>query len=273
MKKYLLHIGLISFLLLWGSKGLTAHSVEYQINSMEDTTITKAPIWRGIVLFDKHKDSVSIHFQLADSLPGHYHKQVVAGEITYDKEQITHELIGYQENQRDTAIHFYEFEKDGKVAREFYGGVKKGRMEGYLITSADGNIKGAFQLKKKSTFIKIQPIQTTIDHIAGEYRYNFGKSGTEGILTIKNNDDGTIAMKIHSIANDNSGYVEINEDTLEISGTTFMYDAKVYGVTVWPIKVQFYKDFVVVSFTKSKPESGKFGERATPEGFFYKIQE
>lgn len=213
---------------------------------------------------------VSLQYQKGDTIAGQYHKQLIVGKLTRTKTRESQELIGYVQNQRDTSYHFYVMNKNGRIQHTILSGISGTKMEGYWMTPGEKDYTGALELHQKDTAIVPTEIKTTPDQIYGDYQYDFGPEQPEGHLSIHRNEDGTVNFKIYSKEKNGAGYVAVHQDSIPISGTSFIFDAKAYGVTIWSAKVQFYKDFVVVGFVKPNADSEKFGRRSTVEGIFRK---
>ncbi len=235
---------------------------DYPMNQNEDC-------WRGKLA---DNSTIFLHFQLYNAVPGPHSKRLVVGEIIYDNAPLWHKIIGYRQNSGDS-LHLYEFGGKGVIVRELSAHLKQNIMTGTFITPPENKEKTAFRFQKQDTLIASQAIQTSPENIFGTYRYDFGEKNPEGTLTFKDNGDGTMAMEIYSEAKDGSGYVDVSEGSLKISGTSFIYDAQAYGVTIYTIRVQCYKDFAVINFAKPSADAHKFGKWSTAEGIFYKVKE
>lgn len=260
----------IGFLINHNLYAQTNHSI------MHHTSQDSVYVWEGqLLLLSKNKKeevSVLLKYQAYDSIPGRYHKQLIVGRIKSLKTDEEHFLLGYVQNQTDISYHFYGIAADGRVERTILTGANDYKMEGYLMKPGEDEMKGAFSLVKKDSVLLTQSIEATPDKIFGEYAYNFGPGQPEGHLSVHKNADGTINFRLSSIDKGGSGDVAIYKDSLKISGTSFVFDAQVQGVSIYQIQVRFYKGFAVTAFVKPNYESDRFGKRATIEGFFRKIE-
>lgn len=229
--------------------------------------------WSGTLMRKNGKVPVVLHYQRYDSLPGRYHKQLIVGEVKYPMTGTTYAVTGHVLNQRDMSLQLYEMRPDGFVANKFFFGTNGQRIAGYLLNPGSEKLNEVITLKRGDTLIQSPDIHTKHDKIFGTYVYDSGKDGASGRLIFHENDDGTQSFKIFSKSNDGNDVVAVRGDSLHVTGTSFTYNAKAYDKTIWSIKVQFFKKFAVVTFTKPYVEGGRFAQRATVEGIFYKVDE
>ncbi len=264
-------LGLLALLL---SNTLLAQSSPKMLHHTKEN---KVFVWAGklFLLNKKEKQEVPalLQYQAYDSIPGRYHKQLIVGELKSRNSDECHFLLGYVENQRDVSYHFYGFAEDGQIEQTILTGGNDKKMAGYLADPTKAEMGGAFKLFRKDTLIAPKSIEATPDKIFGTYVYDFGPGQPEGRLKIQKNKNGTVNLELYSIDKGGSGYVKIHKDSLHLKGTSFIVDAKAYGVSVYKVLVKFYKGFAVTAFVEPNTESDRFGKRATVEGFFIKQKE
>ncbi len=265
MKPYLLILILI----------VGSHSAQTQSFKSGEMNFGKHSVdgWQGtLTIFSEKKVTpVFIQYQKYDSIPNPFHKELIVGKIENRSTGISYPLVGYLQDQGEDAIRFFRIGKNGAIEQIFYAHiVKDQKMKGSLFSTGEQDSIGVFTLYKKDTLFPSNPIKPHPDKIFGTYRYDFPNEGPEGYLSIHKDKNGEVNFKIYSREKDGGGHVEVHQDSIRISGSSFTFDAKAYGVTIWSAKVVFYKNLAVVGFIKPTADAKKFGKRATIEGVFIK---
>ncbi|ANH83128.1 hypothetical protein A8C56_21005 [Niabella ginsenosidivorans] len=212
---------------------------------------------------------VFIHFCSHSIRYGKY-GNIVSGEIIYlnTKKQQPIPLIGYT----DSGKHFIlsEYAKDGAVTGIIYANADKETLKG-TWSKPSSEKTYILQLKACDTLIRSQDITTNPEDIFGNYYYRYGEKGYSGELKLRKINDQIALFYMFSVTSAPARNMAdlIDNDTIPIPAATFTY--KVPDTDGCRIKVQFFKQFVVVSYPDEDACRNAFGHNATYEGIYYKV--
>jgi len=257
--KYIFYLTIIFLISCNSKKEENNAPVDKEINSLEVIKKKEKDIcWTGTL---NSKIPIFLHYQIIDNF--------IIGEITYlnteERKPIT--VAGKFENE---SLRIMEFKKNGNIT-----GIISG------ISTNNENFKGSWfspktkkelslELTKSDSIIYSKNVNTEIDNIYGEYHYQYSESGYQGDVTLTKIDNQKASFNIFSVTGAPSRNIaEIETDTIKLDTTKFIYNLPESDDC--EIKVQFYKDFLYINYTKGYCE-GQFGHNATIEGIFIKTK-
>lgn len=211
--------------------------------------------WTGTL---NSKIPIFLHYQIVDDL--------IIGEITYlnteERKPIT--IIGTFENEN---IRILEFENNGNITGVISGIPNNKNFKGSWF-SPKTKKELSLELIKSDSIIYSKHVNTEIDNIYGEYHYQYSESGYQGDVTLTKIDNQNASLNIFSVTGAPSrNMADMETDTIKLDKTKFIYNLP--DSDDCEIKVQFYKDFLYINYTKGYCE-GQFGHNATIEGIFIK---
>ncbi|RYE52166.1 MAG: hypothetical protein EOP48_17040 [Sphingobacteriales bacterium] len=204
---------------------------------------------------------VFVHYKQDSSL--------ILGEITYlntkDRQPIP--LLGTIDD--DGSYRLLEFEKSGNIT-----GIITGFPKGELFAGrwfSPKTRKGLpLELVKKDTSVSSPPASTKYQDIFGQYHYQYSEAGYQGDFEITQLPNSKAIFSLISVTGEPArNLAQIDEDTINLSTTQFLY--KLPGTEDCEFRVQFYKGFAVINYTRGFCE-GQFGMNATVDGIFLKTK-
>lgn len=228
--------------------------------------------WKGFLYQQEDTTPVFLHYQIYDSLPGMYHKYLVAGKINYLNSNKSLLIAGYVQKQTDTSIHLNEFGSDGTIRHAISAGSAKRDFQGYFLNADEEDIQGVLSLTKSDSTIPASNIEARADELFGHYHYQIGKNGVKNEMDLVKIDSKHTAFRVISTEPESRGYIALDWDTVMITKNSFIYDAKAYGVIIYKIKVALYKSFAVVSILSDDADDDSIRNRATLAGFYIKTK-
>jgi hypothetical protein len=207
------------------------------------------------------KTPIFIHYQLDSNL--------IIGEITYlnTKDKLPIRLLGTIED--DKSYRILEFDKTGNITGVIEGQPTEKNFHGSWV-SPKTKKELVMILSPKDTLISNPDIKPDGSKIFGTYRYHYGENGYNGDFEISKVGD-KIDFRILSLTNVERGpnIAEVEKDTISMNGNSFIY--KIPDSDSCEFKVNFYKDFVYINYTKGYCEN-QFGLNATIDGIYLRTK-
>ena len=192
---------------------------------------------------------------------------MIIGEITYlnTKERTPIKLIGTIDEDKNFRI--LEFDKTGNITGIIGGQPSDKKFTGRWF-SPKTRKELTIQLTRKDTVINMLPITTQLEHVFGNYHYQYSEAGYQGDLEISKLPESKASFRIFSVTSDpGRNIAEVEEDIIMLKGTSFKY--RIPRTDSCEFVVKFYRDFAFVRYTKGYCE-GQFGVNATIDGIFLK---
>jgi len=201
----------------------------------------------------------------------HYQRDgdVLAGEITYlnTKAKTPIRLLGTVE--ADHTYRLLEFGKDGTITGVLVGRPAGGAFTGQWYSPATGR-ELALRLTRKEARVASVPLRADAARLAGDYFYRYGPEGGQGSFTLTRLAAGRASFELLGVTGTPAHNIaDVPLDTIPLTGTAFTYALP--DAPDCAFRVRFYRDFLVVSYTKG-PCLDQFGHNATAEGVFLKIK-
>jgi len=234
----------------------TQTSIDQSILNRQEEIQNTAICWKGTL---NSTINIFLHYQIEGNL--------LIGELVYldTKEKQPIKIIGTTE--RDESIRLLEFENSGNITGIITGTPTDSILSGKWF-SPKTRKELDLELTKIDTIIKSKKIETNKDSIFGEYYYQYSQAGNQGTLHIEKIDQDKFSFSIFSVTGEPArNMADLEIDTLTFHGTNFIY--KIPETDSCEFKVNFYKDFAYVTYTKGYC-NGLFGHNATIAGIFYK---
>ena len=254
----LILIGLISLFVLAGFSKSTKLRTNNSANLAVQKESKKTDIsWTGTL---NGKTAIFIHYQLD--------YEVIIGEIVYlnTKDRTPIKLIGTIENW-DKKYRILEFDKTGNITGIITGLPEKDKFVGSWF-SPKTRKEFILSLSKQDTLIFSKDFRPDLSDIFGKYHYQYGEAGYMGDFKLTRISKSKASFQIFSVTGEPARNIaEIKSNTLNLAKREFIY--KVPETDSCEFKVKFYKDFVLLHYTKGGCE-GQFGHNATIEGIFIK---
>ena len=203
---------------------------------------------------------IFLHYQIIDNL--------ISGEITYlnTKERKPIKVKGTFENKH---LRILEFEKNGNITGVISGIPNNENFNGSWF-SPKTKKELSLELVKSDSIIYSKNIDTKIDNVYGEYHYQYSETGYQGDVTLTKIDNQNASFNIFSVtAAPSRNIADMETDTIKLNKTEFVYNLPESDGC--EVKVQFFKDFVYINYTKGYC-LGQFGHNATIDGIFIKTK-
>jgi len=212
--------------------------------------------WTGMV--DK-SIPVLLHYQMFDSL--------LVGELVYlgntKRNPVT--IIGELDELNEHRV--LEFDRNGNISGIISGIPKENNWLGTWFSPKTRN-EYSLDLKRIDTLINLPSQAVAAADITGHYYYQYGRKGQKGVLKVRRLPEDKLEFSILSLTDEPARNIAlIDTDTVICKGTSFAYS--VPFTDDCQVKVQFYKEFAHIRYTKSDC-MGAFGHNASLEGIFYK---
>ncbi|MEJ5053810.1 hypothetical protein [Sphingobacterium sp. MYb382] len=212
--------------------------------------------WSGMVA---ERIPVLLHYQMIDSL--------LVGELVYlgNTERKPVKLIGEIEESEEHRI--LEIDSTGNIIGILSGTPIQDKWLGSWFSPKTRN-EYTLDLKRIDTLLALPSQAVSPKDVAGQYYYQYGRKGRKGILKVRRLDDDKLEFSILSLTDEPARNIAlVDTDTIISKGTSFTY--AVPSTDNCEVKVQFYKDFAHIRYSKGDC-SGMFGHNASLEGIFYK---
>lgn len=209
----------------------------------------------------------------------HYHQlpesQLLEGEITYlnTKAKMPISLTG--KIKQSGAVHLTEYNPEGYVSGVIDATIKGDSLTGKWHSPGTPTPKTfALRLHQSDSLIPTESSAVKPQNIFGKYHYQYGEKGYEGNLEFRKINAHQAVLSLFSVTSVPARNIAdgVDNDTISLPvKTNFIH--KVYDKGSCKVELQFFKNFVRVTYPKEADCKNTFGMNATYEGTYYKIDQ
>lgn len=210
---------------------------------------------------------------LNDKIPVFLHykqdSNLIIGEITYLNTKNKQSIILLGTIEDDKSYRLLEFEKSGNITGIITGLPTDNSFAGSWF-SPKTRKELTLKLIKKDTVVNSVTTNTKLQDIFGHYHYQYSEAGYQGDFEVTQLPNSKAIFGITSVTGEPGRNVaQIDDDTISLTTTQFIY--KLTDTDDCEFKVQFYKGFAFIKYTKGFCK-GQFGMNATVDGIFLKTE-
>lgn len=201
----------------------------------------------------------------------HYQRdgEIVVGEITYlnTKHKTPIRLLGTVTANKTYRL--LEFDQAGTITGIITSHPVGRAFTGQWSSPTTGR-ELPLQLARKDMRMVSAAIRADPAHLSGTYFYRYGVAGRQGTFTLTRLASGRASFELVAVTDAPARNIaDVPLDTVNLAGTAFTY--AVAETDNCAFQVRFYKDFMVVRYTKGDC-AVQFGHNATAEGIFIKTE-